>query len=557
MSEDWPGLGAARPDRSSPPGQAPPGQAPPGQAPSGRATSHRRAPRRRSSPPRRPPPGPRPRRSWRGHWRGLSTLAKLGYITATVLTAGAVLISLTGYALYLKLNHNITVTNVGGLTHRSDFGVQNILILGSQTRNGQGPGFGYDPNTNLSDNLLLIHLNATHTHAIVVSIPRDTMVYEPACKSRFGNSTVPAQPQAIIDGAMNQGGPTCAVATVEHLTQIPMDHFIEFDFNSFRTMVDTLGGVEVCLPQAVNDPYSNLHLTAGRHVISGNQALAFVRTRHGVGDGSDLGRIELQQEFFSSLIQKVESNGTLENPVELYDIANTATKSVTVDPGLGSISRLLSLAATLHNLHTRDVTFLTMPTVLDPANNDRLLPEEPEDDMIWQMLQSDTPWPGHLPATSASGVQVTVLNGTGITGLGARTAASLRSLGFDVTRVGNAPSTTATTVTYPGPAQAGGAYSLMGTLQQAPDNVQDGASGPVTLRLGTDFAGVASPQPATVAKHHKHHAPPASTTPDAGQQPDGTQPLVPGQAATTVESRNAAEGLCQGVPDANPETGSP
>jgi LCP family protein required for cell wall assembly len=474
-----------------------------------------------------------------------------------MLTALAVAISLTAYGIYLKLDHNIAVTDVGGLTHRSNFGVQNILILGSQTRNGQGPGFGYDPNTNLSDNLLLVHLNATHTHAIVVSIPRDTMVYEPACKSRFGNNTVPAQPQAIIDGAMNLGGPTCAVATVEHLTQVPMDHFVEFDFNSFRTMVDTLGGVEVCLPEAVNDPYSNLHLSAGRHVITGNQALAFVRTRHGVGDGSDLGRIELQQEFFSSLIQKVESNGTLENPVQLYDIANTATQSVTVDPGLGSISKLLSLAETLRNLHTKDVTFLTMPTVLDPSNDDRLLPEEPEDDMIWQMLLSDTPWPGHLPATPASSADVTVLNGTGITGLAARTAASLRSLGFDVTRIGDAPPTTTTTVSYPGPAQAGGAYTLMGALQQAPDSVQDGASGPVTLTLGTDFTGVVPPQSAPVAKHHKHSAAPASTTPDAGQQPDGTQPVVPGQAATTVESRNAAEGLCEGVPDANPDTGSP
>ena len=301
----------------------------------------------------------------------------------------AVVIGLVGYGLYLKLDGNLHVTNVGGLTGRSDFGVQNILILGSQTRDGQGPGFGYDPNTNLSDNLLLVHLNAAHTHATVVSIPRDTMVYEPACKSRFGNCTAPAQQQAIIDGAMNLGGPTCAVATVEHLTGIRMDHFIEFDFNSFRTMVSTLGGVEVCVPQAINDPYSNLHITAGRHLITGNQALAFVRTRHGVGDGSDLGRIELQQEFFSSLIQKVESEGVLGNPVQLYDIANTATQAVTVDPGLGSISKLLSLAETLRHLHTKDVSFVTMPTVVDPASDDRLLPEEPEDDMIWQTLDSN------------------------------------------------------------------------------------------------------------------------------------------------------------------------
>jgi LCP family protein required for cell wall assembly len=458
-------------------------------------------------------------------------------------------IALVGYGLYLKLDSNLHVAKVGGLTGRSSYGVQNILILGSQTRDGKGPGFGYDPNTNLSDNLLLVHLNAALTRATVVSIPRDTMVYEPACKSRFGNYTVPAQPQAIIDGAMNLGGPTCAVATVEHLTQIPMDHFVEFDFNSFRTMVDTLGGVEVCLPQAVNDPYSNLHLSAGRHLITGNQALAFVRTRHGVGDGSDLGRIELQQEFFSSLIQKVESEGVLENPVQLYDIANTATQSVTVDPGLGSIPKLLSLAATLRHLHTRDVTFITMPTILDPSNNDRLLPEEPEDDMLWEMVQTNTVWHGHLPAPPASSVEVTVLNGTGITGLAARTAASLRRLGFHISAIGNAPYSSTTTVSYPGPAQAGGAYTLMGALEQAPDNVQDGVSGPVTLTLGTDFDGIVQPRPAT-----KDQA--ASSAPDAGQQPDGQQPVVPGQSAA-VEARNAAENICTGVPDANPDTGAP
>lgn len=463
----------------------------------------------------------------------------------------AVVIGLVGYGLYLKLDGNLHVMKVGGLTGRSDYGVQNILILGSQTRDGQGPGFGYDPNTNLSDNLLLVHLNAAHTHATVVSIPRDTMVYEPACKSRFGNYTAPAQQQAIIDGAMNIGGPTCAVATVEHLTGIAMDHFIEFDFNSFRAMVDTLGGVEVCVPQAINDPYSNLHISAGKHLITGNQALAFVRTRHGVGDGSDLGRIELQQEFFSSLIQKVESEGTLDNPVRLYDIANTATQAVTVDPGLGSISKLLSLASTLRSLHTKDVNFVTMPTVVDPANNDRLLPEEPEDDMIWQMLDTNATWHGHLPATRASGVDVTVLNGTGIAGLAARTASSLRARGFHVSSVGNAAYTSATTVSYAGPAQAGGAYSLMGALDQAPDNVQDGVSGPVTLTLGTDFTGIVAPSAARTGHQHA-----ASTAPAAGQQPAGQQPTVPGQSAG-IESRNAAENICSAMPDANPDTGTP
>jgi LytR cell envelope-related transcriptional attenuator len=147
---------------------------------------------------------------------------------------------------------------------------------------------------------------------------------------------------------------------------------------------------------------------------------------------------------------------------------------------------------------------------------------------------------------------VSVLNGTGITGLAARTAARLRRLGFRVTGIGDAPATATTTVSYPGPAQAGGAYALMGMLQQAPDNVQDGVSGPVTLTLGSDFAGVV---PLRLADKHQR-AGPGSAAPDAGQQPDGTQPAVPGQSAA-IETRNAAANICSGVPDANPGTGAP
>src|SRR5580700_4680069 len=171
----------------------------------------------------------------------LSRRSKAWMWLASVATALVVLVSLGAYVIYARLDANLTVTNAfAGLKDRPAAaapGVENILVLGSQTRNGQskqgGPGFGVDPNTDLSDNLILVHLDATHTHATVVSIPRDTMVYEPACKSRLGGGTVPAQQQAIIDGAMNQGGPTCAVATVEHLTGIRMTHFVRFDFNSF------------------------------------------------------------------------------------------------------------------------------------------------------------------------------------------------------------------------------------------------------------------------------------------------------------------------------------
>ena len=467
---------------------------------------------------------------------------------AAVASAVVVVASLGAYAIYAKLDGNLSVTDAfGGLKNRpppSAAGVQNILILGSQTRDGQGSGFGYDPGTDLSDNLILVHLNATHTHATVVSIPRDTMVYEPACRARTGGGTVPAIPQAIIDGAMNQGGPSCAVATVEHLTGIRMDHFVRFDFNSFRTMVSVVGGVEVCLPQAVNDPYSHLDLSAGRHLVTGNEALAFVRTRHGVGDGGDLGRIQLQQEFMSSLIQKLDSQGVLANPIKLLQIADTATKALTVDPGLGSVAKLLGMAAGLRHLHSKDVTFLTMPTIQDLADTNRLLPEEPQDDLLWQMLKADSPWHGSLPVPPPSQVQVAVLNGTGTAGLAGQTAASLKKLGFDVVSVGDAPVATATTtISYPGTAAAGGAFAVSRALAATPATESTGGTGPITLTSDPTSPGSRHrpPQPRPAALRRRRQA--------SRPRPASSPPWKP---ATPRRTSAPASHTPTPTPDANP-----
>ena len=294
-----------------------------------------------------------------------------------------VVASLGAYAIYRRLDGNVSVVRVSGLSHRSVYGAQNILLLGSQTRQGQRAGdLGSNPalNTSNSDNLLLVHLDQTHTHAIVLSIPRDTMVYEPGCRARrsVGTGIIGPYQSAIIDGAMNIGGPSCAVSTVSDLTGITLDHFVMFNFNSFRAMVDTIGGVEVCVPRSgYHDPYSGLNLSGGKHLLTYNQALAYVRTRHGVqaeGDvGGDLPRIELQQAFMSSAIQKVNSQGVLGNSVKLLKIADVATRALTVDQGLDSVSKLLGLARSLTGLHANNVTLLTMPTVTDPADVNRLL----------------------------------------------------------------------------------------------------------------------------------------------------------------------------------------
>ncbi len=501
----------------------------------------------------------------RASWHRQGTLAKAGYLIATLVAVVAVLASIGAFALYRQLDGGITKVAVGDLSGRAVYGAQNILVLGSQERLGQHGNFGYEayPGTTNSDNLLLIHLDATHTHAIVLSIPRDLFVYQPACRERsyVGSGTWPVQtypPGAIIDGALNIGGPTCAVRTVEDLTGIKLDHFVEFDFNSFRTMVDSLGGVEVCVPPGpgYHDRYSHLNLSPGKHLLKYNQALAYVRTRHGVGSGAnaggDLPRIQLQQAFISSVVQKVQSQGVLTNLPALYSIARTATQALTVDAGLGSATSLMSLAESLTHLQPRNVSLITLPTAVDtyPGLQSHLMAVQPQDDVLYQMVRTGQVWHGHLPVLPYQDVKVQVLNGTGRAGLAAQAAARLRLLGFDVTNVGNAAATGTTTVDYAGLDQADGAYTLMTALKSFPAGQntlaepawQVGTPGTVTLTLGTDFAGVNPP--AAAVSHRARHGRNAGKT----GRPRVSRAVRNGPGA--VQSRNAAASICSGLPPA-------
>jgi LCP family protein required for cell wall assembly len=512
----------------------------------------------------RPPgPGGRPgSNTARDRWRHQSRLAKAGYILASLVAVVAVVAGLGVFEVYRQLDGNITRVHVGGLTGRTVYGAQNILVLGSQTRLGQRGNFGYDatPGVSNSDNLLLIHLDPTHTHAIVLSIPRDTFVYEPACQERayVGTGIWPAQsypPGAIIDGALNIGGPTCAVQTVEALTGIKLDHFVEFNFNSFRTMVGQLGGVEVCVPPGpgYHDAATNTNLSPGKHLLNYTQALQYVRDRHGVGTGADAGgdlpRIELQQAFISSVVQKVNSSGLLTDIPSLLRIAGTATRALTVDQNLGSTTSLLRLAESLAHLRSRNVTLLTMPSTMDtydyPTYSEHLMTVEPQDDVLFQLIKTGQPWQGGLPTQPNASVQVHVINATGQTGLATRTARALRKLGFDVVSVGDAAYTSTTTVDYAGLAQADSAYTLMTALQKQPAGQntlvepapQEGVPGAITLTLGTDFAGV---------------NPPPTPTPQATTSKGTKTSPTAGQTNTSqIQSRNAAASICSGLPPAN------
>jgi LCP family protein required for cell wall assembly len=285
----------------------------------------------------------------------------------------------------------------------------------------------------------------------MVSIPRDSVVDIPECQLEDG-TTIPARDAQMFNSAFSEGGAACTIRTVEALTDIRIDHHVVIDFTGFKDMVNALGGVQVCVPYDVNDPQSHLNLEAGRQNVKGQQALAYVRTRHGLGDGSDLSRIDRQQAFLGSLISKVRSKGLLLRPDRLYNFLAAATQSITTDPDLGSLNALRKLAQDVKGLDTKDVTFVTVPNepyVLDPNR----VQWKDSADSLWRALRFDQPLPGKKPTPSPTSspsiagpplrtppenVSVQVLNGSGVTGEASRLAVELTKAGFNVVGVGNA-----------------------------------------------------------------------------------------------------------------------
>jgi LCP family protein required for cell wall assembly len=481
--------------------------------------------------------------------------------------AAGVSVSILLTALMLRhLDGNLHAVSLAWLTDRPALSAANadgqrplnILALGSQTRDGQNGDFGNTSKlgTDISDTAMLIHISADRRWAVVVSIPRDLIAPRPTCRARVGigdqtsDSTVPGSPADMFDHAMNIGGPACAVATIEQLTNIRVDHFIELDFNAFRDMTNILGGITVCVPPpGINDPYSHLNITAGLHTVTGDQALAFVRDRHGIGDGSDLGRIRMQQMFVSSLLHKLDSNGTLTNPVQLYDLASAATRNLTVDPGLGSVLKLVDLAQSVQGLNTKNITFVTAPYTIDPNDNNRVLPGSGFQ-AVWTLLRDDTPLPGtsaaalenaspkpvatrppsHSPApgpdsaptVAPSEIRVVVYNGTAEIGLAGRTVGALVAAGVHATVGGDQQGLYPTSeVLYPAGDQP--AATALAALVPGAITRQSGVVSGLELILGQNA--------------------PATPPPTAGQTPP-----PPTELPTSIQSRAADENICSGLP---------
>lgn len=267
----------------------------------------------------------------------------------------------------------------------------NILLVGSDDRTGQGEEFGEgteEAEGVLNDVNMLLHLSADHTHATVVSIPRDTLVDTPECTSDTGER-VYAQYGVMFNSILGLGGMNCVVAAAEELSGLDIQYAAMVKFLGVIEMSNAVGGVQVCVEQPIDDPYLGLTLEPGYHSLQGGDALKFLRTRHGVGDGSDLSRISNQQVFLSALMRTMKSGDTLTNPTKLYGIARAVTQNMVLSSNLNNVDTLVSLAMALQEVPLENITFVRLPVGTASWAAGRVVPMQPDADLLWEMLRND------------------------------------------------------------------------------------------------------------------------------------------------------------------------
>jgi LCP family protein required for cell wall assembly len=313
-----------------------------------------------------------------------------------------------------------------GTTGTPTSGPLNILVAGVDLRSGLTRRqqtelhVGHAISAN-SDTLMLVHVPADHKYVQVISLPRDSWV------------AIPGHGMNKINAAFGIGGPRLMVRTVERATGLAINDYIEVNFLGFVKVIDALGGVNICLPFAVDDPDSGLRIAAGMHHVDGVTALEFSRDRHSFA-ASDLARIHDQQQLLSSLLSEAISSGTLANPIKLARFLSSAVSAIKVDDGMN----VDSLAGQLRGITPSEVSFSTVPlasvSYLTPTGQEAVLWNARAARALFSQLKYDRPAPKRRPKARLRRRQVSidVYNGTLIGGLSASTGAQLAALGFRV-----------------------------------------------------------------------------------------------------------------------------
>ncbi|MFG2807620.1 LCP family protein [Streptomyces massasporeus] len=505
--------GAARTGRTAP-ARRPGAAAPDDDAPS---------PRRRTGAPAEAA-GRRGRRPAPKKGKGKKVLMWTGGSLAFVLVGT----SAAAYLYYEHLNDNITsVSDDGaGTGGFSKDRAINILLIGTDKRTGKGnEGYGDKNSAGHADTTLVLHVSKDRSNATVLSIPRDLITDIPDCPTTQEDGSekvIPGKQRTRFNNSLGQEErtPSCTMRTITELTGLKMDHFMVADFNAVKTLTSAVGGVDVCLAKDIKDPDSKLDLPKGEHTIEGEEALAFVRTRHSVGFGGDLSRIELQQQFLGSMMRKLKSNDTLTSPSKMIKLAEAGTKALTVDSQISTIKKLSDLGAELGKFDTKNLTFATVPVVDNPAEKIKatVVLKEPQAQQLFAMVRDDVSLTevkqekkkekaaeaARLKGTKApaSEVRVRILNGGAVAGSAQETLSWLQ-VQEGVTKsenAGNAEQPLAKTTLEYGPDEADQArrlaeiMGLSGAALKPGKSVTNSQGVPaMTLTLGKDFEGAGVP----------------------------------------------------------------
>ncbi|GGW76019.1 LytR family transcriptional regulator [Streptomyces lucensis JCM 4490] len=481
------------------------------------------------------PEAPQGRRANRRPVKKKSKVKKVLLWTGGSMAFVLVAVTAAGYLYIQHLNGNITsVSDDGASTggFRKDEAI-NILLIGTDKRTGKGnAGYGDAGSVGHADTNILLHVSKDRSNATALSIPRDLIVDIPDCptlQEDGSQKVIPGTQHVRFNTSLGQDGRTasCTMRTVTELTGIKPDNFMVADFNAVKTLTEAVGGVEVCLAHDIDDEDSHLKLDKGTHNISGEQALAFVRTRHSVGLGGDLSRITLQQQFLSALMRKLKGNATLTSPTKMLKLAEAGTKALTVDAKLDSIGKLKDLGMELGKLNPKHLTFTTVPVVDNPAEKVKatVVLNGAKAPAVFDAIKNDVSFTevkkkqkeakdaqaARLKGTKApaSEVRVRILNG------GAKAGSAQSVLNWlqndeGVTKsenAGNAPAALGRTTLEYGPDQAAQARRLAAVMGLSGAALKPGKSvtnsqglPAMTLTLGKDFKGAGvSLTPATKA----------------------------------------------------------
>jgi LCP family protein required for cell wall assembly len=449
------------------------------------------------------------------------TTGVLAGMVALVLVGG----SLYAYARYRQVWESIkrqdVTRDVIQIKHPPppDPRAVNILLIGSDSRSGGNGAIGGRAGIDgqRSDTVMVLHVAAGAHRAVVLSFPRDSVVPVYSCTPEQGAPGQTAVPGEIeqLNATFAYGGPGCLWKTVEETTHIHINDFIELTFVGFEKVIDDLGGVSVCLPQAVDDPLSGLNLPAGRQRVWGREALAFWRTREDLGSGMDTERIQRDQFLMAALLQGIEHSGLLTSTTKIASVVSDVARHMTTDTQLTQ-SRMLSIAGSLHGLTANDVQFIEVPWELYPANSNWVQWQQPQAAALFSSVAHDTQLPADSGSSGSTGktgtaglpikdagselsnashakVGVEVLNGSTIPGLAASAAAKLTRRGFRVLGRADAasPSYVSSVVEYSSAANLSAARALKGQISGATIQ-RNGSVAPGTMELivGSDFTGL-------------------------------------------------------------------